>query len=202
MPDRNYRSLLHEQNHSAFPNGRWTTGDFINLAIGQGDVLTRPLQLSRAYAAIANGGTLLQPRVELAIGRRQDWIAAAETSTVPVTRAPTVPPFSKAGVAITTLTSGDPSTDPLQPTLSSLAPVTRPPIVLGNVNVPDEIRNPILQGLKDVVGADTGTASAAFHGFPLDAFPIAGKTGTAQKSAEQDYTSSPPSAQFPTHDTS
>ena len=49
------------------------------------------------------------------------------------------------------------------------------------------MRNPIIAGLEDVVGADGGTAAQAFAGFPLDKFPIAGKTGTAQRSKEQDY---------------
>ena len=188
VPDRNYRKLLHDQNPTAFPNGRWTTGDFINVAIGHGEVLTTPLQLTRTYAAIANGGTLLQPRIELAVGRRQDWIAGTAASTAPATRAPNVPSLSAAaGAATSTLTLDDPSTNPLPPIISALAPITRPPIVLGNVNVPDEIRSPILQGLTGVVRADSGTASAAFRGFPLDVFPIPGKTGTAQKSAEQDY---------------
>ena len=42
-------------------------GDVANIAIGQGDVLVTPLQLATAYAAFANGGTLLSPRVARAL---------------------------------------------------------------------------------------------------------------------------------------
>ncbi|HEX7167468.1 MAG TPA: penicillin-binding protein 2 [Acidimicrobiales bacterium] len=42
---------------------RWFTGDSINMSIGQGDVLTTPLQLANVYATFANGGTRYEPRV-------------------------------------------------------------------------------------------------------------------------------------------
>jgi len=41
----------------------WTPGDSLNLAIGQGNLLVTPLQMTRLYAAIANGGKLVTPHV-------------------------------------------------------------------------------------------------------------------------------------------
>ncbi len=45
----------------------YRAGDAVNFVIGQGDTLVTPLQLARGYAAIANGGTLYEPRVAKAI---------------------------------------------------------------------------------------------------------------------------------------
>ena len=45
----------------------YRAGDAVNFSIGQGDTVVTPLQLARAYAAIANGGTLYEPRVAKAI---------------------------------------------------------------------------------------------------------------------------------------
>lgn len=41
----------------------WTTGDSYNMAIGQGYVLSTPLQVLVSAAAIANGGQIIQPRL-------------------------------------------------------------------------------------------------------------------------------------------
>jgi penicillin-binding protein 2 len=41
----------------------WSVGDWVNLSIGQGDLLVSPIQLARAYSAIYNGGTLVTPHV-------------------------------------------------------------------------------------------------------------------------------------------
>jgi penicillin-binding protein 2 len=41
----------------------WTPGNSINLAIGQGDLEATPLQLAVTYAAIANGGYVVQPHI-------------------------------------------------------------------------------------------------------------------------------------------
>jgi penicillin-binding protein 2 len=45
----------------------YRAGDAANFAVGQGDTLVTPLQLARAYAAVANGGTLWSPRVAKAV---------------------------------------------------------------------------------------------------------------------------------------
>ncbi len=42
---------------------QWRPGDSIQLGIGQGDMLATPLQMTRMYALIANGGSLVQPRI-------------------------------------------------------------------------------------------------------------------------------------------
>jgi len=69
----------------------WEPGQAVNAAIGQGYVTVTPLQLARAYAALANGGTLYSPRVGAAVvrpdGRLVRRIVPPVVSHVPVSKA-------------------------------------------------------------------------------------------------------------------
>ncbi|SDQ78663.1 penicillin-binding protein 2 [Thermostaphylospora chromogena] len=112
-------------------------GDAVNFSIGQGEVLVTPLQLARAYAALANGGTLFSPR----IGKK---IVGAD------------------GRVLREIT----------PPVDGRLPVGRRTLAY------------IRQALAEV--PKTGTAAAAFAGFPLDERPVAGKTGTAEVFGKQD----------------
>ncbi|MDZ7861005.1 MAG: penicillin-binding protein 2 [Candidatus Krumholzibacteriota bacterium] len=54
VPDRNYYN-------GRFGKGKWTRGHLLNLAIGQGDLLSTPVQLCLMTAIIANGGKKVFP---------------------------------------------------------------------------------------------------------------------------------------------
>jgi penicillin-binding protein 2 len=45
----------------------WSTGDNVNLAVGQGDLQATPLQLATAYSTIANGGKVVRPHLAMSV---------------------------------------------------------------------------------------------------------------------------------------
>ncbi|MEZ5183714.1 MAG: penicillin-binding transpeptidase domain-containing protein [Acidimicrobiales bacterium] len=80
IPDPDWLKELDEQiNGGATERGRWGSGNSINMAIGQGDVLITPLQNANAYAAFANGGTLYTPSLlaKVTASRQPDAIHLA-----------------------------------------------------------------------------------------------------------------------------
>ena len=64
IPSPRWRNRLFKQKLTDRP---WSSGDNINLSVGQGDVQANPLQMAVAYAAIANGGKVLSPRIGMRI---------------------------------------------------------------------------------------------------------------------------------------
>ncbi len=64
LPSRQWRDQLYREGETERP---WSAGDNVQLATGQGDLQTNPLQMAIAYAAIANGGTVVTPHVGLQV---------------------------------------------------------------------------------------------------------------------------------------
>jgi penicillin-binding protein 2 len=60
MPSRHWRNELYAEGGTDRP---WSAGDNVQLATGQGDLQTNPLQMAIAYAALGNGGTIVTPHV-------------------------------------------------------------------------------------------------------------------------------------------
>ena len=63
LPTEQGEKDLHEALHGTSEGAYWSVGDWINMSIGQGDVLVSPIQMARAYSALYNGGTLVTPHV-------------------------------------------------------------------------------------------------------------------------------------------
>jgi penicillin-binding protein 2 len=64
LPTPDWRNKLYKKELTDRP---WSVGDNVNLAIGQGDLQANPLQMAVAYAAVANGGNVVKPRLGLRI---------------------------------------------------------------------------------------------------------------------------------------
>jgi penicillin-binding protein 2 len=65
VPSKKWRDDLAAE---GLAEGRpWSAGDNIQLATGQGDLQTNPLQLAIAYAALGNDGTIVTPHVGMEV---------------------------------------------------------------------------------------------------------------------------------------
>jgi penicillin-binding protein 2 len=63
IPTEQGEKDLYKALHGTEKGAYWSVGDWINLAIGQGDLLVSPIQMAVAYSALYNGGTLVTPHV-------------------------------------------------------------------------------------------------------------------------------------------
>jgi penicillin-binding protein 2 len=64
LPSKAWRNQLFKEKLTERP---WSSGDNIQLATGQGDLQTNPLQMALAYAALGNGGKIVRPHVGLEV---------------------------------------------------------------------------------------------------------------------------------------
>lgn len=143
IPTPAARREAYEARPDLFLTGDWRSGDNINMSIGQGDVLVTPLQITNAYSAFANGGTVYQPQVALKVTRSKD-----PTKDV----------------------NAEGNTELVR---------TIEPKVNGTIPFDGDQWNQIFRGLLGVTQDRGGTAYASWHESPT-AWPMAGKTGTAQ----------------------
>jgi penicillin-binding protein 2 len=149
LPTPQARKEAFEARPDLFMTGDWRSGDNINTAIGQGDVLATPLQLVDSYATFANGGTRYTPHVATKVTRVVD---------------PAVAVNDPAGFEV----------------VREIAPVEQ-----GRVEMQPDWYAKIFEGLLGVTQAGGGTATSAWQASPT-AWPMAGKTGTAQVSKKAD----------------
>ena len=117
----------------------WSTGDNVNLSIGQGDILASPLQMAVAYAAIARGGRVVRPHLGMGVEDSQGRLIQEID-----------PPASR------------------------------------NVKIPAAWRDAIMSGLHAAASAPGGTSVDVFRGWPHGRLPVYGKTGTAERPAQED----------------
>ena len=118
-------------------SAEWSTGDSINLVIGQGFLLVTPLQIARALAAVANGGTLYRPYL---VERVAAGAGSGEETTQP--QAVGQLPLSAAHLAV------------IQDAL------------LGVTSRPNGTATHRFQGLEIPVAGKTGTAEAGVEDLP------------------------------------
>ena len=64
LPTQQWRNRLYRKGLTDRP---WSAGDNIQLATGQTDLQTNPLQMAIAYATVGNGGTVVTPHVGMEV---------------------------------------------------------------------------------------------------------------------------------------
>jgi penicillin-binding protein 2 len=74
-----------EYYNRVYGKGKWTQGYLVSLGVGQGEVGVSPMQMARYAAALANGGTLMQPHAVNSIhNKRTNRVDVIDHSELPV----------------------------------------------------------------------------------------------------------------------
>jgi penicillin-binding protein 2 len=151
----------------------WKTGDEINLAIGQGDLLVTPLQLAVALSALVNSADVNGDGVE------EEGIVWVPRLALQITDSSgrIVHPFTSDYHGLLDV-AGETEQSAPAALEGGVAPPTS--VVSGKETILDRVR----RGMRLVVEDPTGTAYDYFWGFPI---AVGGKTGTAEKKPDQDY---------------
>jgi penicillin-binding protein 2 len=153
VPDKEVKKRLAEQNAISDREGQdFYVGDALQMAIGQGLNAVTPLQLTNAYAAFGNGGTVMKPQIVKAIFE------------------PGVPDSDKLGYADTeagTVAVG-------------FGPVVRNRIDSSPENIQLIVDGLRLALGCERINTKKPTGCDAFKGFNFNELLLAGKTGTAQ----------------------
>ncbi|MFP5297526.1 MAG: penicillin-binding protein 2 [Actinomycetota bacterium] len=175
----------------------WYPGYTVNMSIGQGDAIVTPLQMALNYVTLLNDGKVLRPRVADFFGRPKEELSTTQEelptpeplieTTISPSGSPTPSPSSVPSPSSSPTPSPSPSGSTLPEGEAARTSLDEEKIVqriktkiVRRVPLePDEIAV-LKQGLEDVVMGAEGTGASAFVGFPLDRYPVAGKTGTAQ----------------------
>jgi len=135
----------------------WSLADTLNMSIGQGDLMVTPLQIVRMVAAIANGGTLVKPRIiKTNIPRESADLLQESDSKLSVS-------FDAGNTAVTATANSNPG----------VIQKDEPP---QKINISESTLTHIRNGMYKVVHSEGGTA----YGTGVRNFPVAGKTGTAE----------------------
>lgn len=131
-------------------------GDFLQMAIGQGLMAATPLQVAVGYAALANGGFVVTPKVVANIYAPEVPNALDRAGYADLERGTVVESFEPARRQV------------------SMPPDVSGPILRG---IQQNVTGP---GVEGPDGYRSTTAEELFEDYPAGAIPVAGKTGTAQ----------------------
>lgn len=158
IPDPAWKRQLFEAmspEEQANGDPEWYTGNSVNLSIGQGDMLATPLQMANSYAALVDDGTLRRPNLVMRVLKPGMVEPGVDPATLGVD---TCDPADAACPLVRTIDNG----------------------VISQIDLPPNILRPLEEGLQGVTTNPLGTGYQLFRDFDNDAWPVLGKTGTAE----------------------